>query len=58
MVRRDAGRGAASGFSWGASANESVEQSAPASENENAEEGGKGKKKGNKGKKQVLMNWG
>jgi len=59
MVRRDAGRGSASGFSWGASANGSAEQSAAAaSENENAAEGAKGKKKGNKGKKQVLMNWG
>ena len=59
MVRRDAGRGSASGFSWGASANGIAEQSAAAaSENENAAEGAKGKKKGNKGKKQVLMNWG
>lgn len=58
MVRRDAGRGAASGFSWGVSANRSAEQSAAASENENTEEGAKGKKRGKKGKKQVLMNWG
>ena len=57
MVRRDMGRDATGNFSRGAGGNGSVEEGAGASETEAAEEGGKGKKKGNKGKKQILMNW-
>ncbi len=57
-MRRDGGAqvtnawgGGGTGVNGGASV--SVEES------ENVEEGvGRGKKKGNKGKKQVLMNWG
>jgi hypothetical protein len=56
MVRRDGlgGSGKAPSSPWGAGG------SGAASEFEGADqgEGGKGKKKGNKGKKQVIMNWG
>ena len=56
MVRRDGGRGQAVS-AWGSQMNQ--EQSASAGENDGTgEEGGKAKKKGNRGKKQVLMNWG
>jgi hypothetical protein len=57
MVRRDTGRGVASSFAWG-TANGSRAPSAEASTAASEVEEGKGKKKGNKGKKQVLMNWG
>ena len=59
MVRRDGlgGSGKAPSSPWGASGG-----SGPASEveadGEAAGQGQQGKKKGNKGKKQVLMNWG
>lgn len=56
MVRRDGGALVANAWGGGGvngGASSVVE------ENENVEEGmGRGKKKGNKGKKQVLMNWG
>lgn len=61
MVRRDGGRGAAGpSFSWGGNANGGEPSSSGmADENEGGEVSGKGKKKGNQGKKkQVLMNWG
>ena len=61
MVRRDGLGGsskAPSSSPWGVGGSHSG--SGAASEVEGAEEGetGKGRKKGNKGKKQVLMNWG
>lgn len=56
LVRRDVGRGTSS-FSWGAEGS-GAGASANASGEEVEEESGKGKKRGNKGKKQVLMNWG
>ncbi|KAI8628070.1 hypothetical protein F5Y19DRAFT_152059 [Xylariaceae sp. FL1651] len=51
-VRRDAGGSRATGFSWG-SANEGTS----ASVGEEEDSGGKGKK-GNKGRKKVLVQWG
>ena len=58
MVRRDAGRGSASSFAWGGGAANGYGNGS--AETTVIEEEGKqnGKKKGNKGKKQVLMNWG
>lgn len=58
MVRRDGfGGNAPSNFSWGGASGESSEgASAAASESEG--QGGNGKRKGNKGKKQVLVAWG
>lgn len=55
MVRRDHGSGQSSSFSWGGSGVGSADASAAASESEGT---GQGKKKGNKGKKQVLVQWG
>ncbi|KAI9740831.1 MAG: hypothetical protein M1818_004436 [Claussenomyces sp. TS43310] len=57
MVRRDASTANASGpFSWGGSNGNSAAASANASESEGPQV--QGKKKGNKGKKQVLVQWG
>lgn len=53
-MRRD-GVGAPAMNAWGGGAGAALEDGAQA---EGEEESGKGKKKGNKGKKQVLMNWG
>jgi E3 ubiquitin-protein ligase ZNF598 len=58
-VRRDLGGNRNTGFSWGASG--SVPASSGNSEREEDENAGDGagkKKKGNKGKKQVLVQWG
>lgn len=55
MVRRDMG-GKPVATAWGAGSAES--SSGANGEAENADAGQGGKKKGNKGKKQVLMNWG
>jgi hypothetical protein len=57
MVRRDGGRGQ-TGSAWGSPASTSLEQGAASGDVDGAEDARKGKKKGNKGKKQVLMNWG
>jgi hypothetical protein len=54
-VIRDPGK-QAPGNAWGAGGAASQEEEE--NRTEDAEESGKGKKKGNKGKKQVLMNWG
>ncbi|KAI0410895.1 hypothetical protein F5X98DRAFT_358620 [Xylaria grammica] len=54
-VRRDMGGSRNTGFSWGGTANEGT--SAPAGGEEEEESGGKGKK-GNKGRKKVLVQWG
>jgi E3 ubiquitin-protein ligase ZNF598 len=51
MVRRDGGAAVASAWGNGGASTPLVEEGEEAGE-------GKGKKKGNKGKKQVLMNWG
>ena len=58
MVRRDGlgGSKAASASPWGPSATSSDAVSEV--EGGDEEQVGKGKKKGNKGKKQVIMNWG
>jgi hypothetical protein len=57
-VRRDAGGSSASNFSWGNSnGTRSGDVSAVQSEGEGSTAQG-GKKKGNKGKKQVLVQWG
>ncbi|KAI3322135.1 hypothetical protein HD806DRAFT_501085 [Xylariaceae sp. AK1471] len=53
-VRRDAGGSRSTGFSWGGT-NEGTSASAGGEEEEDA--GGKGKK-GNKGRKKVLVQWG
>ncbi|KAL2072784.1 hypothetical protein VTL71DRAFT_12127 [Oculimacula yallundae] len=62
MVRRDAGGASTSANPWAASSSAggsgSASVAANGEEGEDAEGNGKGKKKGNKGKKQVLMNWG
>lgn len=56
-VRRDVGGSKNTGFSWGASAE--AESSTSGAAQEAGDEGeGKGKKKGNKGRKQVLVQWG
>jgi E3 ubiquitin-protein ligase ZNF598 len=61
-VRRDIGGGSnSSGFAWGASPAGSGTQSEARSESEGVGVGGAaggGKKKGNKGKKEVLVKWG
>jgi E3 ubiquitin-protein ligase ZNF598 len=62
-VRRDIGGGSnSSGFAWGASPGGSGTQSEAQSESEQAGAGANanvgGKKKGNKGKKEVLVKWG
>jgi hypothetical protein len=54
-VIRDPGK-QGPGNAWGAGGAASQEEEE--NRTEDAEESGKGKKKGNKGKKQVLMNWG
>ncbi|RDW64689.1 hypothetical protein BP6252_10340 [Coleophoma cylindrospora] len=58
MVRRDGGSASPSVNAWGGNASSSAGASAAASENEESSGQGNGKKKGNKGKKQVLMGWG
>ena len=64
-MRRDFGGGSnSSGFAWGASPALSGTQSEAQSESEQVRVGvggptaGGGKKKGNKGKKEVLVKWG
>ncbi|RFU25530.1 hypothetical protein B7463_g10813, partial [Scytalidium lignicola] len=51
MVRRDGGKSA--GNAWAGSSSADIN-----AENNNNIDGAQGKRKGNKGKKQVLMNWG
>ena len=61
MVRRDGlgGSGKAPSASpWGAGGSNGGSGAASEAEGPDEGEAGKGKKKGNKGKKQVLMNWG
>jgi hypothetical protein len=56
MVRRD-GVGGPATSAWGGGGANSGTSTPPIEESEEAGEG-RGKRKGNKGKKQVLMNWG
>lgn len=58
MVRRDGGRGTAPSFSWGGQSGGSGEGSGAGGEDGEDEQEGKGRKKGNRGKKQIIMNWG
>ncbi|KAG9236261.1 hypothetical protein BJ875DRAFT_372504 [Amylocarpus encephaloides] len=59
MVRRDGGRGSAPSFRWGGGGSAEASGTEQSGAGDEAEEGiGRGKKKGNKGKKQVLLNWG
>jgi hypothetical protein len=59
MVRRDLGGGNSSAFSWGGGgADQGVGGNEGASEGLEEGEANKGKRKGNKGKKQVLVQWG
>lgn len=55
MVRRDNGSGQAGSFSWGGSAGASNDANGAAGDGETS---GPGKKKGNKGKKNVVIAWG
>ncbi|KAI8965309.1 hypothetical protein F5Y11DRAFT_355125 [Daldinia sp. FL1419] len=55
-VRRDAGSSRGTGFQWGTSAGDTSQQESNTNEN-GAEDSGKGKK-GNKGRKKVLVQWG
>lgn len=57
MVRRDGGRGNSHSFQWGASSS-AAENALDETDPVVGEENGKGKKKGNKGKKNVIMGWG
>lgn len=54
MVRRDHGTQVNNGFSWGQNGSSAEEQKGE----DGDESAGNGKKKGNKGKKQVLLAWG
>lgn len=56
-VRRDGGGGRGTGFSWGGSGSSSATPIDSAASAEDIE-GGKGKKKGKQGRKQVLVQWG
>lgn len=62
MVRRDrlglGGAKAMGGSAWGTGGSNNNASATGAEGVGDGEEMGKGKKKGNKGKKQVLMNWG
>lgn len=56
-VRRDLGTGRGTGFQWGGSSAPEATGSSETTGDADAE-GGKGKKKGKQGKKQVLVQWG
>lgn len=59
LVRRDIGGNASPGFSWGGEGGSGSGSNTPEVEGASESAGGNaGKKKGNKGKKQVIMGWG
>jgi hypothetical protein len=57
-VRRDMGGPRNTGFSWGGADDEAAVPSEDTTQGADNGDGGKGKKKGNKGRKQVLVQWG
>ncbi|KAI1841149.1 hypothetical protein JX266_012684 [Neoarthrinium moseri] len=57
-VRRDFGGNRSTGFNWGASGEAEPAAGSSAAMNEDPTGGGKGKKKGKQGRKQVLVQWG
>lgn len=56
-VRRDLGGSRSTGFSWGSGTAEGISAAGAAAGEDEEESGGKGKK-GNKGRKKVLVQWG